>query len=257
MRRSIKWTGVAAVIGLLEGSRLPAQDLARRIAASDGLVNVIYPSRPSACGDGIGSIQNLFGENRYPNLNAWNERPCVHGPARVALTVLDGEVTRLRLYVGPVPEPARDARTVTATAPEAAEWLVGLASRGPARTASEAVVALVAADTPDPWRFILRLARDDDRPRDVRRSALLWLSSGVTDHLGLWSTDSRKTDDDEMREQAVFVLSQRPKGESVPELIDLARTAKNAAARRSAIFWLGQTGDQRAADVYAELLGIR
>lgn len=60
-----------------------------------------------------------------------------------------------------------------------------------------------------------------------------------------------------MHTQAVFVLSQRAKSESVPELIDLARSAKHPSVRRSAIFWLGQTGDARAVDRYAELLGLR
>jgi HEAT repeat protein len=60
-----------------------------------------------------------------------------------------------------------------------------------------------------------------------------------------------------VRSQAVFALSQRPKGESVPELIELARSAKHPSARRRAIFWLGQSGDRRAADVYAELLGLK
>ena len=84
----------------------------------------------------------------------------------------------------------------------------------------------------------------------------MWLSMGVNDHLGIADTRDESTDD-EMRSQAVFVLSQRPKSESVPELIDLARSAKHASARRAAIFWLGQTGDSRAIEVYAELLGIR
>jgi hypothetical protein len=39
--------------------------------------------------------------------------------------------------------------------------------------------------------------------------------------------------------------------------MDVARTATHASAKRSAIFWLGQTGDPRAADVFAELLGLR
>jgi HEAT repeat protein len=101
--------------------------------------------------------------------------------------------------------------------------------------------------------LLLRIARDDSRPRDVRRSALTWLANGVNDHLGI--ADSHDdSDEDEMRTQAVFVLSQRPKTESVPDLIELARGAKSPAARRSAIFWLGQTGDPRAVDVFAELL---
>jgi HEAT repeat protein len=91
---------------------------------------------------------------------------------------------------------------------------------------------------------------------NVRRDALMWLGTGVIDHLGI-GQQRDDTPDDEIRTQAVFALSQRPKSESVPALMDLAKTAKYPSAKRSAIFWLGQTGDPRAADVFAELLGLR
>ncbi|MGH7618972.1 MAG: HEAT repeat domain-containing protein [Gemmatimonadaceae bacterium] len=254
----------ALVVASALGMRLSAQDLAKRVTASDGIVNVIYPSRSSACGDGRSFIQNVLGDIRYDSGDAtWASRNganvvnCVHGPARVAATVIDGEVTRLRLYVGPVRDLPADARSITVTAAEAADWLGGLVSRGQSRVASSAILPLVTADAPDPWPLLLRVARDDGRPRDVRKSSLTWLSFGVTNHLGLSNVDERGSDDDDLRSQAVFVLSQRPKSESVPELIDLAKTAKHPAARKAAIFWLGQSGDLRAADVYAELLGIR
>jgi HEAT repeat protein len=146
---------------------------------------------------------------------------------------------------------------MSVSAAEAADWLSGLVSHGSSRAASDAVLPLVVADAPDPWPLLLRVARDDERPKPVRNSALMWLSSAVTEHLGIARASGRSSDDDEVREQAVFAITQRPHGESVPALIDIVRTAQNPAARRAAIFWLGQTGDRRAADVYAELLGIR
>lgn len=243
---------------------LAAQDLAKRVATSDGVVNVIYPSRRSACGDGRSFMGNILSEDRmYSGDVVWSgsddtrRRVCVHGPARVAATVLDGEVTRLRVFVGPVPTPPSDARTITASPAEAVAWLSGLASRGSSRVSSDAIVPIVVADAPDPWPFLLRLARDDDRPRNVRQSALFWLSNAVTDHLGISDADAHASDDDEVRAEAVFALSQRPKGESVPDLIDVARSTRSAAARKAALFWLSQSGDRRAADLYAELLGIR
>jgi hypothetical protein len=262
MRVSKPWIQIA-VVASLSAPSLSAQDLAKRVTASDGIVNVVYPSRPVACGDGRTFIQNVLGEDHVNRSDTWTGRtnsrtsPCVHGPARVAVTVLDGAMTRMRLYVGPVPPATADTRTLTVSAAEAVEWLGGLASRGSSRIAPEAIMPLIVADAADPWPLLLHVARDDTRPRDVRHSAVQWLANAVTNALGLYATDSPATDDDEMREQAVFVLSQRPKGESVPELIDLARTARNAAARRSAIFWLGQTGDMRAAGVFADLLHIR
>ena len=239
-----------------------AQSLAQRVVSSDGNVQVIYASRPNACGDGETFIGNVFGRSTYYSGNStlsgvsssWRNRPCVHGPARVVATVISGEVTRLRPYVGP--PPASDMRTINASPAEAAAWLDDIIGRGSSRLASEAMLPLILADTPDPWPFLLRVARDDARPNAVRRSAMTWLSTGVTDKLGLGDA-ADDTDDDEVKSQAVFALSQHRNSETVPDLIDIARNAKNAAARRSAIFWLGQTGDARAADVYAELLRLR
>jgi hypothetical protein len=237
-----------------------AQSLGERVTVADGLVQIVYPSRPNVCGDGQGVIANVLGRSNYYSGDAqfsgrgrWSDRPCVNGPARVVATVVDRAVTRLRVYVGPVLATPSDTRTITTSAADAAAWLGDIAARSTGRVASDALLPLVIADAPAPWPLLLRIARDDNRPRDVRRSAVTWLANGVNDHLGI--ADSRDdSDEDEMRTQAVFVLSQRPKTESVPELIELARSAKHPAARRSAIFWLGQTGDQRAVEVFAELL---
>src|SRR5690349_15428859 len=85
-----------------------AQSLAQRVASTDGSVQIVFPSRPTACGDGQTFIGNLFGQSRYYSGNStytvsgsWTSRPCVHGPARVLATVISGEVTRLRTFVGP------------------------------------------------------------------------------------------------------------------------------------------------------------
>jgi hypothetical protein len=238
-----------------------AQSLSQRVTSSDGVVQVVFPARAGVCGDGIAYIGNVFGQSSYYSGNSvygghgsWERRPCEHGPVRVAATVMSGEVTRIRPYVGPLPRV--EGRLLEAGAAEATAWLNELVSRAPIRLAEEAMFPLVIADGAEPWPFLLRVARDENRPLQVRRSALHWLGTGVADKLGL-SNDDADTEDDEMRKQAVFVLSQRPKSESVPELMSLARSAKYPSVRRQAIFWLGQTGDMRAADTFAELLKLR
>jgi HEAT repeat protein len=52
----------------------------------------------------------------------------------------------------------------------------------------------------------------------------------------------------------VFALSQRPQSEGVPILIRLARTDRDPEIRRDALFWLGQSNDPRALDLFEELL---
>jgi len=248
------------VLLLAPSLSLGAQSLGERVIASDGLIQIVFPSRPEVCGDGQSVIANVLGRSNYYSGNAqfnghgnWSDRPCVHGPARVVATVVGREVTRLRTYVGPFSATSPDTRTITASASDVSAWLGEIAARSNGRVASDAIFPLVIADASAPWQLLLRIARDDNRPRDVRRSALTWLANGVNDHLGIADTRDN-SDDDEMRTQAVFVLSQRPKAESVPELIELARSSKHASVRRSAIFWLGQTGDPRAVEVFAELL---
>lgn len=228
-----------------------AQSIAQRVAAANGPIQVVYPSRPSACGDGTSNIQHVLDDHGN---DGWSNRPCVHGPARVVATVIDGEVTRLRAYVGPVPR--SDMATIDATAADAAAWLSSLVTHENSRVASSAILPLVLADAPDPWPLLLRVARDGDQGQSVRREALMWLGMGAVEHLGIEQAGA-DSPDDEMRTQAVFALSRRPRAESVPTLIDLARSAKYPSAKRSAIFWLGQTGDPRAADVFAQLLGLR
>jgi HEAT repeat protein len=65
-----------------------------------------------------------------------------------------------------------------------------------------------------------------------------------------------KNTDLEMREQVVFVLSQRGNKDSaaLDKLLEIAKTEKNADLRKRAIFWLGQSKDPRAAKLLQELI---
>lgn len=251
----------AALLGA-GATTLGAQSLASRVNQADGAVQVVYPSRPGACGDGVSFISNVMGRSRYfTNGSVYDTRGhdidprCEHGPARVVATVVSGAPTRLRAYVGPVP--SSSTRTITASAAEARAWLEQLVTNGSTRVSEDAVLPLILADSTDPWPVLLRVARDDQRPQFLRRIALMWVSAGVNEHLGI-ADATADTDDDAMRKQAVFVLSQRVKRDGDAELVDLARNSKRPAVRRDAVFWLSQTGEIGAvADLYAELLGGR
>ena len=240
-----------------------AQPLSQQLRGVDGTVQVLYPTRPSVCGDGQGSISNIMGRAEFSVYEGSTSigisrryRQCERGPARLVLTVLGGEVTRARVYVGPVPAPAAGVRTINASANDASSWLAEVIEHGTARAASDLVLPLILVEGSDPWRLFLKLARDENRPREFRRNVMMWLSNAVSEHLGILDETAR-TDDDEMRDQAVFVLSQRPRAEAVPALIDVAKTSSHPSARKAAIYWLGQSGDPRATDVYADLLGLR
>jgi HEAT repeat protein len=58
----------------------------------------------------------------------------------------------------------------------------------------------------------------------------------------------------EVKKKAVFALSQLPKDEGVPLLIQTAKTNKNPAVRKQAFFWLGQSKDPRALAFFEQVL---
>jgi hypothetical protein len=174
-----------------------------------------------------------------------------------ALGVRGGSVTSLRAAVGGA---WRDRPGVTdlgrVPAAEAARYLIALARQSGGDVGGKAVFAATLADSVTTWPDLLRLARDPDVPGGTRRSAVFWVSqaaeAAATRGLDSLAGDGRV--DREVREQAVFALSQRPKDEGVPALIRIATTHSDPEIRRRAIFWLGQSNDPRALELFETLL---
>lgn len=104
----------------------------------------------------------------------------------------------------------------------------------------------------DNGAWLLDLAKRTSEPLDARKRALFLASqSGVSTAQIAALYDALPP---EMREQAVFVLSQRNDAAAMDKLIAIARSDKDPDARRRAIFWLGQSHDPRATQLLTELL---
>jgi hypothetical protein len=101
---------------------------------------------------------------------------------------------------------------------------------------------------------LIAVAKTDASPK-VRSQAQFWLAqqagkkaeSGQDGRiLATLGDEARNDPEAAMRKSAVFALSRLPEEQGVPELIQVASTAKDAATRREAIFWLGRAKDPRA-----------
>jgi len=57
-----------------------------------------------------------------------------------------------------------------------------------------------------------------------------------------------------VKKKAVFALSQLPRDEGVPKLIEVAQTNHNHEVRKQAMFWLGQSHDPRALEFFEKIL---
>jgi hypothetical protein len=249
--------GVAAVA--------PAQSIASRVSrVSNGTVRMTFAARPGICGSG-NSIMHSNGRGRTTWGDNWStsrdvewETDCSLGPARVVLDRRNGELTDLRFYVGgrwrPAASDVVDLGTVSAH--EAADYLVSIAQSERGSMGEKAIFPATIADSAVIWPALLKIARNSDLPRGTRTQSVFWLGQAAGDaataNLNTIVLDNSV--DREVREQAVFALSQRPRDEGIPALIAVARTNKDPEIRKKALFWLGQSHDPRALDLFEELL---
>lgn len=246
MQRAQVWILVSLTVPTV----LCAQDLERRVAAiPSGTVRLSFSARPGVCGNGVNNISSR------QETDEW-ESGCEVGPVRVSLRVQERRVVRVRTYVGGAWRSSTTATDLGLVRPqEAAAYLMELAARA-GEIEGDPVLPATLADSVTIWPSLLRLARDPRLPLERRRTAVFWLSqaAGVAAGRALDSVVSDETGDLEVRKQAVFALAQRASDEGVPRLIHIARSNPDPELRKAALFWLGQSEDPRALDLFEEIL---
>jgi hypothetical protein len=241
---------------------LGAQSLAQRVAAvDDGAVTFHFTARPGVCGDGQYFIQTRNSTHFEQFDTGRQNGPCLFGPVQVRLTVDDGAVTRVQYWVGSLR--ARDARDLGAVpAGAAANYLMTIAAGGTPMASGKAIFPAVLADSAVVWPALLAIVKDTDtRTRATRRDALFWLSrfaagavQGRRNQPFELDDDEDRSDEEDVKLHAVFVLSQLRNGEGVPALLEVARTNRDPRVRGRALFWLGQSGDPRAIELFESVL---
>lgn len=257
--QSVVCAGAVALAPL--SARVDAQSLASRIAAAgNGPVTFHYAARPGVCGDGEHFIRTGHSSYHGSFHSGRRMEPCIFGPVQVRVTLENGVAHRVQYWVGPLRE-REGANLGVVSASEAARWLMSVVERGSPRASAKAIMPAVLADSAVVWPALLEVAKDrDTRSRSTRHDAMFWLSrfaSGKAaghDNDPFFEPDERTSEDEDVKVHAVFVLSQLPRREGIPALLDLARTHPSWRVRTQAMFWLGQSGDERALELFESVL---
>jgi len=263
---SVAKAAVIAFAALAGATVSSAQSIASRVAqVSNGTVRMSFKAKPGICGSGNSIWHNNGGRGRTTWGDNWRssrdvewEDECSTGPARVVIDRRNGEIADLRFYVGgrwrPAGQGVVDLGMVAA--PEAANYLMSVARTERGSMGEKAIFPATIADSVTIWPDLMKLARNTDLPRSTRTNAVFWLgqAAGEAATRGLSEIVVDNDVDREVRESAVFALSQRPREEGVPALIAVAKTNKDPEIRKKALFWLGQSNDPRALDLFEELL---
>lgn len=225
---------------------------ARVDAVRDGMVRLSFAARAGVCGNGDSWYRTRPGGSGS-SYNNWNgsrdvEFQCDPGPVRLVVVKAYGEIQEMRTYVGGRWKADTGYTELgTVSAKEVGQWLLDLAERGNDKPARESIHVLTVTDSVEAWPVFLRIARNEQRPKEVRSQAVFWLGEFASDKVTA-SLDSiaYEPGDREVRKQAIFALSRRPTEEAVPNLLRMAETLPDRELRKTAIFWLSRSNDPRA-----------
>lgn len=257
--RTMSWALAVSCLASVGGSgTMEAQGAvgSRIDGLRDGTIRLTYAAAAGVCGNGSSWYRSRDGRSGT-FYGSWNgssasqreiENTCERGPVRVVIVREAGDTKAIRMYVGgrwKADTGITDLGNVSAV--DAGAWLLRQAERGSTKIARSALQAAILGDSIPAGQVLLRIARDESRPQDVRNSAVNWLGEMVGERVSA-TLDSiaYEPGDRDIRRTAIFSLSRRPKDEAIPALQKMAETLPDRELRRTAIMALAQTRDTQA-----------
>ena len=103
--------------------------------------------------------------------------------------------------------------------------------------------------------WIMNIALDSKESIEMRKQALFWAGQNGGASTESFAALYDKMTDFEIKEQLIFVLSQRGRDTKAQDkLMDIARNDRDKELRGKAIFWLGQSRDPRVLKLLEDLI---
>jgi len=103
----------------------------------------------------------------------------------------------------------------------------------------------------DEW--LMQVAADSKHSVETRKQAIFSAGQAGVSTAQLTALYSR-VGEREIKEQLIWVLSQKRDDDAVTRLMEIARRDPDRELRKKAIFWLGQSNDPRVRDFLLEII---
>jgi HEAT repeat protein len=102
--------------------------------------------------------------------------------------------------------------------------------------------------------WLMDVAQNGSESIEMRKKALFWAGQSRNTSLPELTALYDRMGDREMKDQMIFVYSQRREKEAVDKLMTIAKSESDRELRKKAIFWLSQSKDPRVAEFLMQLV---
>ena len=106
----------------------------------------------------------------------------------------------------------------------------------------------------DNYRWLMDIALDQKENIELRKKALFWAGQGRSVDIGDLVKLYDSMNDREMKEQLIFVYSQRREEAAVAKLCQIGKNDPDRELRKKALFWIGQSRSPQAMDCLQEVI---
>ena len=138
---------------------------------------------------------------------------------------------------------------------ENADLLIGLYRKVSTEDLRDKIIfSLAQMRSPATDKWMMDLALDEKEDIESRKKALFWAGQNNSVSVAGLAALYERVANQEMREQVIFVLSQRREAPAVDKLMEIARSDKDREMRKKAMFWLSQSRDPRVLKFLEEVL---
>jgi HEAT repeat protein len=133
-------------------------------------------------------------------------------------------------------------------------WLRSVYTRLPESIRESVIQGMAEDEEPAGGRWMIERALDPSEAEKLRKSALFWAGQREETPTADLVRVYRQARDTELREHAIFVLSQRHDDAAVDALMRIATDDPDTRMRGKALFWLAQKDDPRVKKLIADLV---
>jgi HEAT repeat protein len=102
--------------------------------------------------------------------------------------------------------------------------------------------------------WVMNIALDPKESIEMRKQALFWAGQNGGVSIDAFSSLYDKMTDQEIKEQLIFVFSQKRDAKALDKLFSIAKNDKDKEMRSKAVFWIGQSKDPRAVKFIEDLI---